>query len=197
MTERKFVLKSERLGFVTLVREDIPTMTAWFQNLEFGAYLRGAVSRPMTLEAETKWFEEHAVPSQSNLTFGILELETNRLIGTCSLMDINPTNGIATLGIGIGETDCLGNGYGTEAVKLLVEYGMFFLNLHNIKLEVFGFNPRAIRAYEKAGFSLVGRRRAAYVLGGERFDDIIMDITRDDVDLSRMRAMIGLLPDKS
>ena len=194
MSERKYVLKSERLGFVTLVREDIPTMTAWFQNLEYGSYLMGAVSRPMTLEAETKWFEENATPSQSLVCFGIVELEANRLIGTCSLMDINPVNGSATLGIGIGETDCLGKGYGTEAVRLLVKYGMFFLNLHNIKLEVFGFNPRAIRAYEKAGFSLVGRRRAARVLGGERYDEVIMDITREEVDLSRMRAMIGLLP---
>jgi [ribosomal protein S5]-alanine N-acetyltransferase len=192
MSERKLVLKSERLGFVTLIREDIPTMTAWFQNLEYGAYLMGSGHRPLTLEAETKWFEEHAALSQTILTFGILELETNRLIGTCSLMDINLVNGIATLGIGIGEPECLGKGYGTEAVKLLVEYGMFFLNLHNIKLEVFGFNPRAMRAYEKAGFSLVGRRRAAYVLGGERYDDIIMDITRDEVDPSRMRAVMGL-----
>jgi [ribosomal protein S5]-alanine N-acetyltransferase len=194
--DRKLVLKSERLGFATLIREDIPTMTAWFQNLEHSVYIFGAVGRPMTLEAETKWFEEAATPSQSVVTFSILELETNRLIGTCSLMDINPVNGLATLGIGIGETECLGKGYGTEAVKLLVEYGMFFLNLHNIKLEVFGFNPRAIRAYEKAGFSLVGRRRTAYVLGGERYDDIIMDITRDEVDLSRMRAVMGL-SDKS
>jgi RimJ/RimL family protein N-acetyltransferase len=192
MSERKLVLKSERLGFVTLIREDIPTMTAWFQNLEYGAYLMGSGHRPLTLEAETKWFEENATPSQSLVTFGILELETQRLIGTCGLMDINLVNGIATLGIGIGEPECLGKGYGTEAVKLLVEYGMFFLNLHNIKLEVFGFNPRAMRAYEKAGFSLVGRRRAAYVLGGERYDDIIMDITRDEVDPSRMRAVMGL-----
>jgi RimJ/RimL family protein N-acetyltransferase len=166
MTNRKLVLKSERLGFVTLIREDVPTMTAWFQNLEYGVYLRGASNRPFTLEAETKWFEEKATPSQTLITFSILELETKRLIGTCSLMDINSVNATATLGIGIGETDCLGKGYGTEAVKLMVEYGMFFLNLYNIKLEVFGFNPRAIRAYEKAGFSLVGRRRAAYLLGG-------------------------------
>jgi RimJ/RimL family protein N-acetyltransferase len=192
VTDRKLVLKSERIGFVTLIREDIPTMTVWFQNLEYGAYLRGAVSRPMTLEAETKWFEEHAALSQSSLTFGILELETNRLIGTCSLMDINPVNGSATLGIVIGETDCLGKGYGTEAVKLLVEYGMFFLNLHNIQLQVYGFNARAIRAYEKAGFRLIGRRRAACVLGGERYDEISMDIIRDEVDLSRMRAVMGL-----
>jgi [ribosomal protein S5]-alanine N-acetyltransferase len=196
MSERKYVLKSERLGFVTLIREDIPIMTAWFQNLEYSAYL-GSFGRTLTLEAETKWFEENATPSQSLVCFGILELETDRLIGTCSLMDINQAMGLATLGIGIGEPECLGKGYGTEAVRLMVEYGMFFLNLHNIKLEVFGFNPRAIHAYEKAGFRLVGRRRAAYVLGGERYDDIIMDILRDEVDLSRMRSMIGLLPDKS
>jgi [ribosomal protein S5]-alanine N-acetyltransferase len=193
MTERKYVLKSERLGFATLVREDIPTMMAWCQNLEYNAYL-GTNNRPETLETETKWFDENANPSQSLVTFGILDLETKRLIGTCSLMDIHPVNGTATVGMGIGETEFWGKGYGTEATKLLVEYGMFFLNLHNIKLEVFGFNPRAIRAYEKAGFSLVGRRRTARVLGGERYDEVIMDITRDEVDLSRMRSMIGLLP---
>jgi [ribosomal protein S5]-alanine N-acetyltransferase len=191
MTDRKLVLKSEHIGFVTLIREDIPTMFAWMQDLEYGAYL-GTNSKPTTVESETKWFEENASPSKSLVTFGILELEANRLIGICNLLDMNPVNGTATLGIEIGEKECLGKGYGTEAVKLLVEYGMFFLNLYNIKLEVFGFNPRAIRAYEKAGFSLVGRRRAARLLGGQRYDDIIMDITRDEVDLSRMRAVMGL-----
>ena len=65
-TGRKRVLESERLGFVTLVREDILTMTAWFQNLEFGAYLRGAVSRPMTLEAEiVHWADECSAKANS------------------------------------------------------------------------------------------------------------------------------------
>ena len=69
---------------------------------------------------------------------------------------------------------------------------MHFKNLYNIKLEYYDFNLRGARAYEKAGFRFAGRRRGALQIGGERFDDITMDITRDEVDLSRMRAVMGL-----
>ncbi len=75
----------------------------------------------------------------------------------------------------------------------MVEYGVFFLNLHNIMLNVFSYNTRAIRAYEKAGFREIGRRRGAVRLGHERFDDVLMDITADEVDTSRMRSLVRLL----
>ena len=188
---RRCVLEAEQIGFAVLRREDIPAMTKWFENFEYSSYL-GMLGRLVTLEDETGWFERHASQNDLNVTFGILELETSRLIGTCSLMDINHQRQTATLGIGIGETDCWNKGYGMRAVRLLVEYGMYFKNLYNIKLEYYDFNLRGARAYEKAGFRFAGRRRGALQIGGERFDDITMDITRDEVDLSRMRAVMGL-----
>ncbi|MFC6618113.1 GNAT family N-acetyltransferase [Deinococcus radiophilus] len=70
---------------------------------------------------------------------------------------------------------------------------MFFLGLHNIQLNVFSYNVRGIRAYEKVGFREIGRRRGAVRLGAERFDTVMMDITADEVDTSRMRALVKLL----
>ncbi|MFC6591833.1 GNAT family N-acetyltransferase [Deinococcus lacus] len=103
-------------------------------------------------------------------------------------------SGTAELGVSIYDPAHWGGGYGSEAVRLMVEYGMFFLSLHNIMLKVFSYNVRGIQAYKKVGFREIGRRRGAVRLGQERFDDVLMDITADEVDTSRMRAMIRLLP---
>lgn len=75
----------------------------------------------------------------------------------------------------------LGQGYGREAVRLLVAYGFRYLNLYSIRLWVHGFNERARRAYLAAGFREAGRLRGATLFDGQRYDRILMEITRDDV----------------
>jgi hypothetical protein len=69
----------------------------------------------------------------------------------------------------------LGRGYGTETTRLVLGYGFAGLNLHSIRLSVYGHNPRALRAYERAGFRVIGRWRESYRLGGEALDTIFMD----------------------
>lgn len=71
-------------------------------------------------------------------------------------------------------------GLGSEATRLLVDYAFTHLPLHRIDLEVFAFNPRAQRVYEKAGFVVEGTRREAIEFDGERFDAIIMGQLRSD-----------------
>lgn len=67
-------------------------------------------------------------------------------------MDISYKNRIGTVGIFIGDENNRSNGYGTEALKLLLDYGFNYLNLNNIMLAVKSFNERAIKCYEKVGF---------------------------------------------
>ena len=193
--DRPYVLRGDRVGFKTLRREDVPLFTKWFQNLEFITYL-ASHGLPQTIENETEWFERHAKVTETSIQFGIFELKRDRHIGNCGLFNIRP-NSCATMGIGIGEPDAWGKGYGTEATRLLVEYAFFFLNLYNVRLGVYAFNERGRRAYESAGFREVGRIRGTIVVaGGERHDEIIMDIVRDEVDLSRMLKMVPLLQSK-
>jgi len=192
---RSCVLEGTLVGLAKLRREDIPTMTRWFQNLEYSAYL-GTFGFAATVEDETAWFERNAIfqPNEA-VQFAIIELATGQHVGNCGLFDIHRPSDTATLGIGIGEPTCWGKGFGTEAVRLLVEYGMFFLNLWHIKLFHTAWNERGHRAYQKAGFREVGRLTKSIRLGHERFDEVIMEITRDDVDLSRIRAKLRLLTD--
>ena len=79
----------------------------------------------------------------------------------------------AMLGITIGDKACWGQGYGREAVHLLVDYGFRHHNLHRIWLEVHGRNRRAIGAYCACGFVEEGRLRQ-HVWSDGAYDDLVM-----------------------
>jgi RimJ/RimL family protein N-acetyltransferase len=110
-------------------------------------------------------------------------------------MNINHLRNVAELGIAIGDKSAWGQGYGSEAVRLICDYGFTFLNLHTIYLWHFGINQRAHRAYLKAGFKVAGRLRGAGIFDGKRHDDILMDITREDFGPSGLSGMIDQIRD--
>jgi RimJ/RimL family protein N-acetyltransferase len=56
---------------------------------------------------------------------------------------------------------------GTEALSMFVQYGMEELELHKISLEVYSFNPRAERVYQKIGFKLEGVKREDFIYNQE------------------------------
>jgi len=126
-----------------------------------------------------------------SVEFAVLLLATGQLIGFGGLFDISRAM-TATLFVGIGERDHWGQGLGTEATRLICEYGFFFRSLYSIKVEVNGYNRRAIRVYERLGFKPVGRLRGAIVMNGSRYDQIIMDLLRHELTLEHVARFQGL-----
>jgi RimJ/RimL family protein N-acetyltransferase len=86
----------------------------------------------------------------------------------------------AFVGIGIGERAYWGKGYGTDAMKVALRFAFTEINLERVTLNVFEYNPRAIRSYEKAGFKHEGRMRGALLKDGRRWDMIYMGILREE-----------------
>jgi len=82
-------------------------------------------------------------------------------IGRTGLGDIDYRDRRACFGLEIGEADYRGRGYGTETVRLMLDYAFTALGLHNVDLETWEYNRAAQRAYAKAGFREIGRRRQA------------------------------------
>ena len=104
----------------------------------------------------------------------------DRLIGHVRLDRIDRRDSRAALVIGIGDPACLGRGFGTEAIGLVLDHAFATMALHRISLRVIECNQRAIRAYQKCGFTIEGRERDAALVDGKRYDDVMMGILATD-----------------
>jgi RimJ/RimL family protein N-acetyltransferase len=147
----------------------------WMEALhdpEFGMYSDGGFAMP-NREKEAEIFEGTA--KSGGVSFTIYALAEMRPVGVAGLFGISHLRRTGMLGISIFNKNYWGQGYGNEAVKLVVDYGFRFMNLHNIMLDTSAFNKRAVRAYEKAGFKIIGRRREANPVAGKFYDQIFMD----------------------
>jgi RimJ/RimL family protein N-acetyltransferase len=191
VVERPEIVPGERIFLSHPRQEDLPLYARWFADLELTAYL-GQMGTSFTPTQEEEWINK-VLRGSDDKHFAIIVREGARLIGGVSLMNIKHRHGTAELGIAIGDKSAWGQGYGTEAVRLICDYGFTFLNLYNISLWFLSINERGRRAYEKAGFRPAGRVRGAVALNGRRYDKVLMDITREDFGESGLIRLIGLL----
>jgi len=166
-------ITGEKVALGPMRRDLVPLYMKWLNDFEVTRTL-GAHMRPVTREAEEAWYER-ASKSESDAFFTIYERATMRPIGNTGLEEIDHCHRTATFGLLIGEKECWGKGYGTEVTRRVLEYGFASLGLHNILLTVFSFNERGLRAYTRAGFREIGRRREAFRLGAQAHDVIYMD----------------------
>lgn len=106
--------------------------------------------------------------------FLILLRAGDRPIGFCGLFGISSDEGTAELGILLGEKDCWGQGYGPEALQVLLDHARDELGLCRISLCVHATNTRAIRAYEKVGFVVERRLTVGKWLFGHGVEILVM-----------------------
>lgn len=161
-------------------RADLPRSVAWMNDPDVRDGI--AMYWPMSLDDEVKWYEAMLQGDKHERAFALDARKEDgwQHIGSMGFRHIDWRSGQAEFGIMIGEKEYWGQGYGTDAVKTLVQFGFDELNLKRIWLRVFDFNARAIRCYEKAGFSLEGRLRQHYYHAGRYYDELIMGLLREE-----------------
>ena len=108
--------------------------------------------------------------------FAIVLKENDQYIGEAVLNDIDWVNRSANFRIALADSKLFGKGYGTEATRLMIDFGIRTLDLHRIELEVYDFNLRAQHVYEKIGFVREGVRRDVLLWEGEYHHAIVMSI---------------------
>jgi RimJ/RimL family protein N-acetyltransferase len=187
---RPEVVAGEHVYLSHFDRNDARTCAKWLSDLEITTHL-GAMGQVFGVEDEEEWIER-VRRDRYNPTFAIVVRDGKRLIGSTGLKGVDPKRGTAELGILIGEKDVWGKGYGAEAARLVVDFAFSLLGLHMIWLKHWEFNGRAHRSYLKAGFKDAGRLRSALEVGGHRYDELLMDITRADFGPSRIVPKLGL-----
>lgn len=158
----------------------------WINQLETTRFLQMGV---MSLEAEENWYE--SISKSTDVVYlAIYEATTMQPVGGVNLHNINKEHRKAELGIMIGERSLRGKGYGTEAVRLMCDFGFNAIGLNSIMLLTSGWNIAGQRAYEKAGFKEIGRRREARWFAGRYWDDIYYDILASEFESPVVREII-------
>jgi RimJ/RimL family protein N-acetyltransferase len=154
----------------------------WNQDSELTRYLDARTTLLRSAKSISDFFEKDLKEaSPFAYPFTIRALDDDRLLGDIGLYVTNswgPRD--AFVGLGIGDRENWGKGYGTDAMKIALRYAFTELNLRRVTLTVFEYNPRAIRSYEKTGFQHEGRLRGALLRDGKRWDMLYMGILCDD-----------------
>jgi RimJ/RimL family protein N-acetyltransferase len=185
--EEELVLEENILigKHVKLTVEEVEVMaenfSRWQRDSEYHRLLSTEAFNPHSMKAIREWLEKNLEKDPPEFyLFMIRKLDDDRLIGEIDLGGMSLTHGDGFVGISIGEREFWGKGYGTEAMDLILRFAFLELNLQRISLDVFEYNPRAIRSYEKAGFIHEGRQRGMLNRDGQRYDLLFMGILRDE-----------------
>jgi RimJ/RimL family protein N-acetyltransferase len=158
--------------------EGLAAFQRWYSDPEIARLTRYQETAPTPEEIQRHFYAR--VMSTDMLGMAIHIRDTDRLIGSCAFSQLDGDHGGALYHITIGEHDCWGQGYGTEATALMIDHAFGPLGLHRVALTVFEFNARAVRAYEKCGFKVEGRAREVILRDGRYWDEIHMSILADE-----------------
>lgn len=157
------------------------TYSRWSRDAEFWRLMDLSTARMYSTRQIQSWFERDLEsPPDTSFFFTVRTNEDDRIIGDIELDGIRWRHSDAFLGIAIGEREFWGKGYGTDAMRVLLRYAFTEANLRRVTLNVFEYNPRAIRSYEKVGFVHEGRERGVIERGGRRWDVLYMGILREE-----------------
>jgi RimJ/RimL family protein N-acetyltransferase len=141
------LFESENIRYVRVSELLLRDYLEMVNDIEHVGRFIGRRTEPVSEEKELRWVREKR--EEQALLFSMLEKKSGAFIGNAELMDLADSQ--AELGIAV-TAKMQDRGYGTEAVRTVVAYGMKELGLRRIFLKVYPDNARAIRCYEKCGF---------------------------------------------
>jgi RimJ/RimL family protein N-acetyltransferase len=159
--------------------DDAERYRAWINDVEVARLIDRA--KAVTRLEHEAWYRS-LVTSDANCVFAVERLDDGRFIGLVWLYAIHWRHRRAEVRIVLGDRDSWGGGFGTDALRLLAAIAFGSMNLDKLWADVLATNPRAVAAFERAGFVREG------LLRGDRFDNgVRLDVVR----LGLLRAAGG------
>lgn len=154
---------------------DLEKCLQWINDPEIRTFIKTRV--PIDRKQETAWFDrDHS----DGIMLAVVLKQDNRFIGNHGLERINWLYRHATSGTIIGEKNCWGKGYGSEAKMLLLGHAFQTMNLHRVSTSVLATNARSLACQLKCGFRQEGIRRQQFFKNGEWVDEILLGVLREE-----------------
>lgn len=173
------MLKGERLYLRKLTRADVSQeYVNWLNDPEINQYLETRFHE-QTLEAVEQFVKDKEGSTSEHL-FGIFLNDDDKHIGNIKLGPINEYHSFAPISLFIGDKTSWGNGYATEAIRLIVNYGFGQLGLEKLEAGCYESNIGSRRAFEKCGFLVEGVLRGQRTVPDGRESDIVLGILRSE-----------------
>lgn len=166
-------LRGDDVTLRTVEEEDLEFIQDYVNDPDVRAGL--SMSMPINGEQEREYFEERI---SSDEDVHLLICSDDEAVGMIGL-DVGDRHGTAEIGISIAP-EFHGNGYGTEASRLLTTYAFDELRMHRVMARAFAFNEASKRIWEKLGFEQEGRHREAAFTGGEHVDVVFFGALADE-----------------
>ncbi|WP_405081737.1 GNAT family N-acetyltransferase [Paenibacillus chitinolyticus] len=173
------LFESSRVAFRKMTEDDAVVYHTWRNDMEVMRTTNPSLD--LVTFADTRQFVEQVIlGSGTSKSYMILDKPSGRSIGITSLTQLDFKNRSAECILDIGEKEFWGKGYGTESLRLLLDYAFLELNLHRVSLRVFAFNDKAVALYEKIGFKREGVSRQAVFREGTWHDILHMGILQEE-----------------
>jgi RimJ/RimL family protein N-acetyltransferase len=178
--EENEVFEGEKVRLRSVELTDIDAIMENWNNLKLRRFLHEP--RPYSREEEIEWIRGtwQRRKAGTEYQFAVEDKVTKEFLGGGGLFSINQVAHSAELGIAIHAEKNWGKGYGTDTMRVLLEFGFNYLNLNSVRLRVNDFNVRGIKTYKKVGFTEVGKLRQANFVEGKYNDMIFMDILKEE-----------------
>lgn len=153
----------------------------WQRDTEFHRLADGDPARLSSEKKIRAWFDKQAEdgPQPKRYSFSVRTLADDKYIGFLGVW-VDLIHSEAWVGLGIGEREFWSHGYGTDMMKLCLQYVFTELCVERLSLGVHEYNSRALRSYEKCGFRLEGSTRKDVMREGRRTDTLWMGILREE-----------------
>ena len=161
------------------MQSDLDGMIKWKSDPETTRYLSDVFTVPHTWEQSANFLDSLLNGKNPGVHLVIADIMTGDYLGQCDLTHITDYSRKAEMAIVLGP-DHRGKGYAAEAIGLLLELAFDYMNLNRVHLRVYSDNDRAIRCYERCGFTREGVLRQDAYYAGEYKATVVMGILRDE-----------------
>lgn len=132
-------------------------------------------------EYEKQWVAD-AIKSKNEIKLGVCVKETDELIGLASIVAMDLINRSARSQILIGQKDCWGKGFGSQAVELLLGFAFLERGLERMWVRILETNKASIALHEKIGYQREGVMRKAAYKNGKFQNVVVLSLLREEFD---------------
>jgi RimJ/RimL family protein N-acetyltransferase len=174
------MLVGERVYLAAIEKEDLKQLKDWRNIPDFRKHFREY--KEINEDMQENWYQNKVMNDTSTIMFSVRRLEDDELLGCCGLCYINWIHRNADLSLYIGWNNEYidDNGFAEEGCKLLFEYGFGELGLNKIWTEIYEFDNKKKRLYDKIGLKVDGVLRENYYYNNKWWNSYIMSILRSD-----------------